>query len=502
MSVQDDLRLFVEQSREIYDLQRVASLLSWDQSAYLPEKAAEGRGRQLALMDRLAHERFTASSFGDLVARLVEKVDEIEDPLLVDALRVTHRDYQSTARVSADFVSRRGAHVAKIYTAWTKARANNDFAAVAPLLEKSLEMSREYGAFFPEFEDPMDALIAEFDFGIRATEVRALFADLRKALVPLVEAVGERPAPDMSPVHQFFPKAQQVAFGEKVSRAIGYDFSRGRQDFAPHPFMIRLGEQDVRITTRVKEEDFTEAFFSTIHEVGHALYEQGIDPRLTLAGLGKGASSGIHESQSRLWENLVGRSRPFWRHFFPHLQKAFPSQLGQVGLEDFYRSINRVERSLIRTDADELTYNLHVMIRFELEVQLIKGELAVQDLSEAWHAAYRQALGICAPDDRDGVLQDVHWYCALPGGFFQGYTLGNIMSGQIYDAAKRANPTLEADMERGEFAGLLEWLRANVHHVGRRQTAAEILEDATGGPLKLDSYVNYLTTKYSDLYGL
>ena len=346
----------------------------------------------------------------------------------------------------------------------------------------------------------MDPLIAESDYGMTAATIKPLFSELRKELVSLVQAVDEQPPTDNSCLYQHFPEEKQEAFGLEVIRHFGFDFERGRQDRTHHPFMIKFSLGDVRITTRFKEDYLGEALFCTMHEAGHGLYELGINPAYEGSPLARGTSSGVHESQSRLWENLVGRSRDFWIYFYPRLQKVFPEQLGSVPLENFYRAINKVQRSLIRTAADELTYNLHVIIRFDLEMELLEGKLAVRDLPEAWRERYRADLGIAPPDDRDGVLQDVHWFFGTIGGRFQGYTLGNIMAAQFFDAALHAHPEIRSEMQKGKFDTLHTWLKTNIYHHGRKYTASELVERITGGPMTIKPYLQYLRTKYSDLY--
>jgi carboxypeptidase Taq len=283
---------------------------------------------------------------------------------------------------------------------------------------------------------------------------------------------------------------------------LGYDFSRGRIDKTHHPFMTKFSLGDVRITTRVKENDFSDCFFSVVHESGHAMYEQGIRRELEGTPMGGGTSAGVHESQSRTWENLVGRSREFWEHFYPQVQQVFPEQLGNTSLDTFYRAINKVERSLIRTDADEVTYNLHVMLRFEFELQLLEGKLAIRDLPEAWRERFKADIGITPPDDRDGVLQDVHWYGNFIGGVFQGYTLGNIMGAQFFDAAEKAHPEIRGEMRQGKFDTLRNWLTENIYQHGRKYTASELVARVTGGPIRIEPYINYLRTKYGELYQL
>jgi carboxypeptidase Taq len=332
--------------------------------------------------------------------------------------------------------------------------------------------------------------------------VRVVFAELREQLVPIVKAISARPETDDSPLLQHYPEAQQLAFGLDVIRDYGYDFNRGRQDKTHHPFMTRFAWGDCRITTRVKENDLSDGLFSTLHEAGHAMYEQGTSEAYDGTPLGGGTSAGIHESQSRTWENQVGRSRGFWQHYYPKLQAAFPQQLNSVGEEAFYKAINKVKPSLIRTDADEVTYNLHVMIRFDLELQLLEGTLAIKDLPEAWNARYQSDLGVVAPDDRDGVLQDVHWYGGLIGGAFQGYTLGNLFAAQFFEAALKAHPEIPGEIAQGQFGTLHSWLKENIYQHGSKFTAAELVERVTSGPLRVAPLIAYIKAKYGQIYAL
>jgi carboxypeptidase Taq len=488
---------------EIDDLRRASSVLGWDQATYMPPGGAEARGRQLATLDRLAHEKFTHP----IIGRMLAELRSYEGSLPYDSddaalIRVTRREYERAVKVPSSFVAKFSAHAAATYESWVKARPANDFAAIRSSLEKTLDYSRELANFFPGYDHIADPLIDFADYGMKAATVSALFAELRKNLVPLVQAIVAQPVADELCIRQSFPEAQQLAFASEVVKQLGYDFERGRQDKTHHPFCTTFSLGDVRITTRVKDNDLGDALFSTIHEAGHAMYEQGIRPELEGSPLAHGTSSGVHESQSRLWENVVGRGRGFWQHFYPKLQAIFPSQFGNVPHDAFYRAINKVERSLIRTDADEVTYNLHVMIRFDLELQLLEGKLAVRDLPEAWRARYQSDLGIASPDDRDGVLQDVHWYGGQIGGVFQGYTLGNILSAQFYEAATKANPEILNQIPRGEFATLHGWLQENIYQHGSKFTANEIVKRATGQDLTIEPYIRYLRTKYGELYNL
>jgi carboxypeptidase Taq len=488
---------------EVNDLGSAVAVLRWDQATYMPSGGAEARGRQIATLGRLAHEKFTGVAFGRLLDELERETRDLPDVSDEASLvRVTRREYDRAVKVPAAFVAEMSEHDALSFQAWTEARPANDFARMRPLLEQTLDLSRRLAGFFPGYESIADPLIDFSDYGMKTASVRVLFAELRERLVPLVRSITALPPADDSCLHQHAPEADQLAFGLAVIRSYGFDLERGRQDKTHHPFMTKFSLGDVRITTRVREDDITDALFSTLHECGHALYEQGIHREYEGLPLAEGASAGVHESQSRLWENLVGRSRCFWEHFYPQLQAAFPTQLAAVPLETFHRAINKVARSLIRTDADEVTYNLHVMLRFDLELDLLEGRLEVKDLPDAWRARMKADLGLEPPDDRDGALQDVHWYAGLIGGQFQGYTLGNILSAQFFAAANRAHPGIPGEIARGEFGTLHGWLTENVYQHGSKFTADELVERATGSPMSIEPYLDYLWRKYQPLYGL
>lgn len=489
--------------QEVNDLNSAAALLNWDQATYMPPGGAAARGRQMATLGRLAHEKFTDAAVG----KLLDALRPYEEGLPYDSddaslIRVTRRSYEKRVKVPSALLAEVTAHGAAAYQAWTQARPANDFAAVQPYLEKTLDYSRRIANCFPGYEHIADPLIDFADEGMKSESVRALFTQLRQQLVPIVQAITSQGPADNRCLLQSYPEDQQLAFGLGIVKQFGYDLTRGRQDKTHHPFMTKFSLGDVRITTRVKENDLSEALFSTLHEAGHAMYEQGIDMKLEGTPLANGTSSGVHESQSRLWENLVGRSRGFWTHYYPKLQATFPNQLGDVSPDTFYRAINKVERSLIRTDADEVTYNLHVMIRFDLELQLLEGTLALKELPDAWHARYEADLGLRAPDDRDGVLQDVHWFMGLIGGAFQGYTLGNVMSALFYEQALAAHPQIPAEIEQGQFGTLHQWLKENIYRHGRKFTANELVERISGGPLTIGPYIRYLRGKFGDLYTL
>ena len=488
---------------EVADLNSAGSVLHWDMSTYMPPGGAPARGRALATLGRLSHEKFTAPEVGHLLDALRPYEESLpyddDDAALI---RVTRRDYEREVKVPADLVSRIGEHTAMLYNKWTEARPANDFAGLAADLEETRQLSIALAECFPGYSHIADPLIGFSDYGMTAETVRAVFAELREQLVPIVRAINSQPEVDDSALHQHYPEGQQLGFGLDVIRDYGYDFNRGRQDKTHHPFMTRFAWGDCRITTRVKEDDLGDALFSTLHEAGHAMYEQGTAEAYDGTPLGGGTSAGIHESQSRTWENQVGRSRGFWQHYYTALQAVFPEQLGGVSEDAFYRAINKVKPSLIRTDADEVTYNLHVMIRFDLELQLLEGTLAVKDLPEAWNARYQSDLGVVAPDDRDGVLQDVHWYGGLIGGAFQGYTLGNLFAAQFFDAAQQAHPAIPAEIGQGKFSTLHGWLKEKIYQHGSKFTAAELLQRVTGGPLRVDPLIAYIKAKYGEIYAL
>ncbi|WP_430540914.1 carboxypeptidase M32 [Roseofilum casamattae] len=488
---------------EIHDIYAAAALLYWDRATYMPSQGVAARGRQMALLRQIAHQKMTDDRLGELLANLRSQAGDFA-PHSAEAslIEVADRNYQRAVQVPSEFVARFSRHRTDCYDAWARAKEDDNFAIVQPKLEKTLELTQEYASYFSGYDHIADPLIEDVDYGMTVATLRPLFSQLRQELVPIVEAIAACPAPDTSCLQQTFDRQQQLDFTLDLLQQLGYDFSRGRQDESLHPFTTSFSIDDVRITTRVREDDLTEALFSSIHEMGHALYEQGFDRQLEGTPLAEGSSSGVHESQSRLWENLVGRSHQFWKYFYPQLQQKFPQQLADVSLDTFYRAVNNVERSLIRTDADEVTYNLHVMIRFDLELELLEGSLAVRDLPEAWNARYESDLGVRPPSDRLGVLQDIHWYTSNIGAMFQCYTLGNLMSAQLYDAVLKADPNLLENIAAGNFASLHRWLIDNVHQFGCRYTPSELIVKATGAELSIAPFLNYIRGKYSQLYDI
>jgi carboxypeptidase Taq len=502
-SVESKLTKLRHRLREIADLHGAASVLGWDEATYMPAGGAPARGRQGALVRRLAHERSIDPALGRLIDALAPWAESLP-PESADAalVQLARRDFEKARRVPADYVARANAHGSASFDAWKRARPANDFAVMAPLLEKTLDLSREYAEFFAPYEHVADPLIDDADEGMTTASVRALFSQLRLHLQPVVQAITEHPPLTDGCLRANFDRAAQLQFGRMVVERMGYDVERGRLDETHHPFCTRFSHGDVRITTRVFEDDFGQALFSTLHEAGHAMYEQGVDAAFDGTPLGRGVSAGVHESQSRLWENIIGRSRGFWQHFYPQLQRTFPTAFDQVPLETFYRAINKVERSLIRTDADEVTYNLHIMLRFDLELAMLEDRLRVKDLPEAWREAMRVELGVVPPDNRDGCLQDVHWYSGGVGGAFQSYAIGNILSAQFHAAALAAHPEIPTDIEAGKFATLHGWLCNNIYRHGRKYRPGELIERTTGTPMRIEPYIAYLRGKYGEIYEL
>jgi carboxypeptidase Taq len=488
---------------EISDLRAAGALLGWDHATYMPKGGAKARARHGATLDRLMHEK----AVDPVLGRLLDALQPYADALPYDAddaslIRVARRDFERAVKVPAEYVARASVLGSTSYDAWTRARPANDFATMLPFLDQALDLSREYAEFFAPFDHVADPLIDAADQGMTTATVCALFTDLKRELTPIVRAIADQPVADDRCLRGSFGEPAQFDFSLSVIKQIGYDLDRGRLDKTHHPFCTKFSVGDVRITTRVFEDDLGQALFSSIHEAGHALYEQGVDPALEGTPLGGGTSAGVHESQSRLWENIVARGRSFWEHFYPLLRAAFSEQLGQVTFETFYRAINKVERSLIRTDADEITYNFHIMMRFDLELALLDGRLRVRDLPEAWRARMQADLGLVPPDDRDGCLQDVHWYSGGIGGSFQGYTIGNVLSAQFYAAAIKAHPEIPSRIAAGEFTALHAWLRRHLYRYGRKFTPDELVESATGSPMSVGPYLAYLRQKYGELYRL
>jgi carboxypeptidase Taq len=487
---------------EIHDVHMARSILSWDQHTKMPPKGGEVRAEQLGTLDRIAHELFIDDDIGALLEEL-RPYEESHDYDSDEAslLRVTRREYAKAKQVPSDLRAELTRAGAIALAAWVEAREKSDYSIFLPYLRRNIELQREYVACFPKAEDDYDVLLDDFDEGMKTTEVRAVFDELKTELIPLIAEIAERAdAVDNSCLSGHFPVDKQRAFALEVLEQLGYDPESWRLDPTVHPFAMSAATTDIRLTTRYDENDMN-SLMAAIHEFGHGFYEAGIDPRLERTPLSQVTSMSLHESQSRMWENLVGRSLPFWKHFYPRLQATYPEQFNGVELDEFYRAINKVEPSLIRIEADEATYNLHIILRFELEQEILEGSLDLADLPEAWNARMTEYLGVDVPDDAHGVLQDVHWSGGAIG-YFPTYSLGNVISVQLWDQVRAAIPDLDQQFERGEFGELSSWLRENLHRNGRTFTSKETLERIVGGGIDSGPYLRYLKFKLGGIYGI
>jgi carboxypeptidase Taq len=485
----------------IKDLGSVKSLLFWDQQTYMPGGAIAGRAEQMATLSRLFHEMLVDGETKRLLYSAGEPDPSSEKGALI---RRARRDYERATKLPVDLVAQTSRVTAVAESAWVKARKESDWSLFAPHLEEILSLKREAAEHLGYEDHPYDALLDAYEPGAKKARLEVVFEELKAGIVPLIRRVAERnqDGEDRSAsLRGAFDEAAQEKFGREVISTFGYDWERGRQDRSIHPFCVSPGQDDVRITTRFDGGWLAPALFGTMHEAGHALYTQGVDPGYARTPLEGGTSMGVHESQSRLWENLVGRSRPFWSYYYPKLQEVFPETLSKVDSESFYRAINVLEPSEIRVEADEVTYNLHILLRFELEIALIEGSLTVADLPAAWNARMEEYLGTVPENYALGVLQDIHWADGL-FGYFPTYTIGNVLSVQLYDAALKAHPEIPEQMEVGEFSTLLGWLRENVHRHGARYYPDELVDRATGHPLDTAPYLSYLKNKFGELYDL
>jgi carboxypeptidase Taq len=488
---------------EVSDVNRAAAVLAWDQETYMPPGGVANRADQMTTLRRIAHIRFTADEVGGLLDQAEADVSGLPfDSDEASLVRVTRRDYDNARKLPSDLVAEIARAETTARPVWEKARADADFKLFVPALEKNVELNKRVADALGYEGQPYDALLDRTEPGLTTDQLHGIFEELKKVIVPLVGDVARHAdAVDDSVLYRGFDPDVQVQYALKVVTSLGYDLERGRQDLSTHPFTISFGPGDVRITTRVSRDFFSECLFGSIHEAGHGMYNQGIAQNLDRTPLWSGASPGVHESQSRLWENLVGRSATFWRHFFPSLREAFPAQLKGVDDEGFYRAVNRSYPSLIRVEADEVTYNLHILLRFELENELLEGSLKVKDLPEAWAARVKSYLGIDVPNDREGVLQDIHW-SGVSFATFPGYTLGNLMGAQLMAKVRAEVPDLDAQIERGEFETLLTWLQTNVYTHGRKFTPNELMERVTGKPLTPEPWIAYVRLKFGALYGV
>jgi carboxypeptidase Taq len=479
---------------EIRALSGAAALLQWDQETYMPPRGHEARGDQLAAIQGALHERLTSTAVAGALASA--EAEPPSDPDRAAELRVLRFDHDRASRIPGDLVRALAQAQAQGVEAWRAARDAGDFGRFAPALERLLALRREQASAYgvPRGGELYDALLEGYEPAMRVARLEPLFARLVSWLVPLVDHITARPPPDDAFLRGRFDAEQQWQFTLELLDAVGFDVAAGRQDRSIHPFSLGLDPADVRLTTRTIEDLPLSSIFSTLHEAGHGVYEQNLPAEHRRSLLCQAPSMGIHESQSRLWENLVGRSLPFWRAFLPRLARRFPALAG-VSPEAFFGAVNKVERSLVRIESDEVTYNLHIVLRFELELGLLRGTLSVRDLPEAWATRSVRLLGLRPRTAREGVLQDIHWATG-DFGYFPTYTLGNMYAASLYAAARRDVPALEDEIARGNLRPLLGWLVEHVHRVGRRKEAEDIVRDATGTGLTDEDLEAYLTAKY------
>ena len=483
-----------ERLGKLTDVRRMGGLLAWDMTVFMPPGGAPTRAAQVATIEGIAHELATADRLGELYDELLPLVDSLpadsDDAALI---RITHRDFTRARRVPTELASELAEVAANAYEVWVEAREKSDFASFRPWLERIVALRQRYVECFAPYDDAYDVLLDDYEPGMRTSEVREIFS----VLTPELRALVAEHATDIDDpfMHGPFPVAGQDELSRELAEAFGVSWDQFRLDTTVHPYEITFGLGDVRLTTRYDEGDIN-SLFTAMHETGHGIYEWGVSQTLERTPLCMGASSTLHESQSRLWENIVGRSLPFWRWFFPRVQATFPEALAGVPVEDFHRAVNRVRRSFIRVDADETSYGLHLILRFELEQELIEGRLAVPDLPDAWNTRFEELMGVAPPDDAHGVLQDSHW-AGTSFGYFPTYLLGSVLSVQVWEKAKVAIPDLEEQIGRGEFAELHSWLRESVYRYGRKLMPADLISQVVGGPVDPEPYLAYLRAKAS-----
>lgn len=502
-----DLQILKERLAEISDLHGAQSLLGWDQRTIMPQSGASIRASRMATLEKLSHQRF----IDDETGRLLDNLADHERSLPFDSddaslIRVTRRDYEKARIIPTELTVEFSLAASAGYQAWVEARAKSDYALLLPHLEHIVELHRQAIALsreaLPDVEDDYDILLDDYEPGLKASEVSRVFDLLKEATIPLVDRIRQNPeAVDDSLVHGDFPIDTQQSLVTTIAKRLGFTDEAWRLDTTQHPFASSMGTDDIRITTRYYPDFLNPALFGTMHEFGHGLYEHGVSADLERTPLCRGASMAFHESQSRMWENLIGRSRPFWDYGLPELKRAFPEHFADADEDAIYRAVNKSGPSLIRVEADELTYNLHIIIRYELERDIFSRAVTLADLPAAWNAKVKEYLGIDVPSDAKGVLQDVHWGSGS-FGYFPTYALGNVVAAQLWERITRDLPELEGDVARGEFGALRDWLGENIHRHGRKFSPNELLERVVGvDRFDPQPLIRYLTTKVEDLYG-
>ncbi len=487
---------------EVIDVVHAISVLEWDQQTYMPPLGGEARAEQIATLSKIAHEMFTSPQIGKLIQGL-ETYFKDQSPDSDDAafFRKVKREYEKDTKLSSDLVARISRTTSLARDKWVQARKEANFSIFSPYLSQIVELMIEKAQSLGYEESIYDALVDDFEPGMKTSRIKAMFEELREGLVPIVQRIRESGVEIRRDfLSRSFDLEKQFQFTLKILEKMGYDFQRGRQDKTAHPFTTSFSVDDVRVTNRFKDTLLTSSIFSALHEGGHALYDQGIPKKFDRTVLMRGASYGVHESQSRTWENIVGRSFQFWTYWFPILKEFFPEGLGDVSLEEFYRAVNYVEPSPIRVEADEVTYNLHTLLRFELEVGLVEERIKVEELPELWNAKMKEYIGYEPKNDAEGVLQDVHWSDGY-FGYFPSYTIGNLLSVQFFRKALEEIPDLYEQFARGEYSSLREWMRKNIHVHGGKYFPEELVQKVCGEPMNPQPFLSYLREKYRGIYG-
>ncbi len=486
---------------EISDVNSAISLMHWDQEVYMPPKAATGRGQQLATLSSIAHRMFTSTEIGNLLKELNEQRNQLS-PDEAKMVSETLYDYERATKLPESFVHEFAQEQSKAFEAWVKAREESNFAGFKPNLEKLTALLKQKADLLGYEGSPYNALLENFERGMTTKTLKSIFDTLAAKQSELVDRIVNSPnQPDVGWTKQQWNEQAQWELSVKILNDIGYDFDAGRQDKSVHPFTTNFDIYDVRITTRINPEDIFSCLTSSIHECGHALYEQGFREEDRRTVLAEAISLGVHESQSRMWENIIGRSLPFWKKYTPLLKEKFPGKLDAISPEQVFSAINRVEPSFIRVEADECTYNLHVILRFEIETGLIEGTIKVSEIPEVWNTKMKDYLGLDVPNDAQGCLQDIHWSHGSMG-YFPTYSLGNLYAAQLFEKITADIPDLWTQIESGKFSSLLKWLGENVHRIGRRKTAPELIRDLSGRDISCEPYLNYLQNKYGRIYSL
>ncbi|MEO6404605.1 MAG: carboxypeptidase M32 [Ferruginibacter sp.] len=489
--------LYKEKMQRIADIRYASAVLQWDQETYMPLKGSDGRGRQIATLSELAHEKFISDEVGDLLKSLNNKTDLSNEQLR--NVQLSLEDYEKAKKLPASFVRQLSEAVNKSFHAWIEARKQNSFSVFVETLTRIIELKRQEADLLGYVSHPYDALMNDYDKGLTVATVDNLFGSLRPQLSSLLDEIRQHRQVNNSFLHQHFDKDAQWKLGLEILKRMQYDFGAGRQDISEHPFTTNFSSRDVRVTTRINENDLSNMLWSCIHEGGHALYEQGLPETEYGLPLGEYCSLSIHESQSRLWENNIGRGLPFWKHNFSLVKESLPRQFSNISPEHFYKAINKVQPSLIRTEADELTYHFHVMIRYEIEKLLIEGSIHAKDIPGYWNEHYQKYLGIKVPDDKRGCLQDVHWSHGN-FGYFATYSIGSLFAAQFYAAIIKQNSSMESELATGNNMPVLLWLQQHIYSFGRYYNSNELCFNATGEALNPIFFINYAKDKYQQIY--